>query len=275
MPEEIRELITILDFNLPDVNEIRQELNRLLELLNQMDGFDQTTNVKVVMATNRADTLDPALLRSGRLDRKVELPHPSETARVEILKIHCRKMKVDYDDVRKYATSTFTAGNRYVSLPSDSIIIRSVEHISGTTRTFLEKRDTSFISEFNPTDAQGTPKYWANWDSTTLIVAPTPDQAYTVELWYDETPERLGNGVASTGTTTTTFVSNNAPEVLLYGVLSEAYSYLKNTQDMQIYTQKFQTALQAFANEQMGRKRRDEYTDGVLRVPLPSADPKA
>jgi hypothetical protein len=44
---------------------------------------------------------------------------------------------------------------------------------------------------------------------------------------------------------------------------------------MQLYTQKFQTALQAFANEQMGRKRRDEYVDGVLRVPLPSADPKA
>ncbi len=123
------------------------------------------------------------------------------------------------------------------------------------------------------TNFTGQPKYWGNWDATTLIVAPTPNTAYTVEMWYDETPERLGNGAGTTSTTT--FISNKAPEVLLYGTLSEAFSYLKNTQDMQLYTQKFQTALQAFANEQMGRKRRDEYVDGVLRVPLPSADPKA
>merc|ERR1712054_546440 len=54
-----------------------REVQRILmELLTQMDGFDQTVNVKVIMCTNRADTLDPALLRPGRLDRKIEFPQP-------------------------------------------------------------------------------------------------------------------------------------------------------------------------------------------------------
>jgi 26S proteasome regulatory subunit T5 len=66
----------------------------MLELLNQLDGFDGTGNIKVIAATNRPDTLDPALLRSGRLDRKVELPHPAEDARVNILKIHANRMQI-------------------------------------------------------------------------------------------------------------------------------------------------------------------------------------
>ncbi len=66
----------------------------MLELLNQLDGFASNDKIKVIAATNRPDSLDPALLRSGRLDRKVELPHPSESARAQILKIHSSKMKV-------------------------------------------------------------------------------------------------------------------------------------------------------------------------------------
>jgi len=190
---------------------------------------------------------------------------------------------MDSDAQRRYATSTFEANNSFldVSGPEGGFrFARGLQlHKSDGEIVWLEQVDATFIDEYaierssSNTTFTGEPKYWANWDSNTLVVAPTPNLAYTVELWYNESPERLGNG--SGGTSTTTFVSNNAPEVLLYGVLSEAYSYLKNTQDMQLYNQKFQNALQAFANEQMGRKRRDEYVDGVLRVPLPSADPKA
>uniref|UniRef100_A0ACD5XXI2 Uncharacterized protein n=1 Tax=Avena sativa TaxID=4498 RepID=A0ACD5XXI2_AVESA len=69
----------------------------MLELLNQLDGFSSDERIKVIAATNRADILDPALLRSGRLDRKIEFPHPSEEARARIMQIHSRKMNVNPD----------------------------------------------------------------------------------------------------------------------------------------------------------------------------------
>eukprot|EP00124_Ichthyophonus_hoferi_P003235 Ihof_evm2s269 gene=Ihof_evmTU2s269 len=83
-----------------------REIQRtLMELLNQMDGFDVLGQVKLIMATNRPDTLDPALLRPGRLDRKVEIPLPNEHARLDILKIHASKITkhgdIDYEAVVK------------------------------------------------------------------------------------------------------------------------------------------------------------------------------
>jgi len=77
----------------------REVQRTMLELLSQLDGFSSNDMIKVIAATNRPDVLDPALLRSGRLDRKIELPHPSEDARAHILKIHSRKMTVGGDVV--------------------------------------------------------------------------------------------------------------------------------------------------------------------------------
>lgn len=72
----------------------REVQRTMLELLNQLDGFQPNDDIKVIAATNRVDVLDPALLRSGRLDRKVELPLPNEEARARIMRIHSRKMNV-------------------------------------------------------------------------------------------------------------------------------------------------------------------------------------
>lgn len=77
----------------------------LIELLNQMDGFDQTTNVKVIMATNRPDTLDPALLRPGRLDRKIEFPLPDRRQKRLIFQTLTSKMNVSEDvDLETYVS---------------------------------------------------------------------------------------------------------------------------------------------------------------------------
>merc|ERR1719323_2564392 len=75
----------------------REVQRTMLELLNQLDGFSSNDDIKVIAATNRIDILDPALLRSGRLDRKIEFPAPTEEARARIMQIHARKMNVDPD----------------------------------------------------------------------------------------------------------------------------------------------------------------------------------
>ncbi|XP_075109673.1 26S proteasome regulatory subunit 6A homolog isoform X2 [Nicotiana tabacum] len=80
-----------------EVSGDREVQRTMLELLNQLDGFSSDDRIKVIAATNRADILDPALMRSGRLDRKIEFPHPTEEARAQILQIHSRKMNVHPD----------------------------------------------------------------------------------------------------------------------------------------------------------------------------------
>jgi len=75
-----------------------REIQRtLMELLNQLDGFESLGAVKMVMATNRPDILDPALLRPGRLDRKIEIPLPNSGARLDILKIHANPINTRGD----------------------------------------------------------------------------------------------------------------------------------------------------------------------------------
>eukprot|EP00742_Colponemidia_sp_Colp-10_P002548 GILJ01002723.1.p1 GENE.GILJ01002723.1~~GILJ01002723.1.p1 ORF type:complete len:394 (+),score=67.56 GILJ01002723.1:75-1256(+) len=107
-----------------------REIQRtLMELLNQLDGFDELGQVKMVMATNRPDVLDPALLRPGRLDRKVEIPLPNEGARADILKIHAAPITkhgdIDYDAVIKLCDGYNGADLRNVCTEAGMFAIRA------------------------------------------------------------------------------------------------------------------------------------------------------
>ncbi|CAF4162430.1 unnamed protein product, partial [Adineta steineri] len=107
-----------------------REIQRtLMELLNQMDGFDTLGKVKIIMATNRPDTLDPALMRPGRLDRKIEIPLPNEQARLDIIKIHAapiaKRGDIDYEAIVKLSDGFNGADMRNVCTEAGMFAIRA------------------------------------------------------------------------------------------------------------------------------------------------------
>ena len=181
----------------------------------------------------------------------------------------------DNDDNRFYATSTLTTGNRYVTIPSDLRIIRYVQLKDTSTgkQVFLEKKDTSYMAEFynTPSTGQGIPKYYANWDANFWVVAPTPNATYEITLAYMKQPVSLTDAAKSGSGT---YLSNKYQDLLLYASLVEAYAYLKGPVDMlQYYEASYKRALASYSIEQEGRRRRDEYQDGVIRTPLKSPSP--
>jgi 26S proteasome regulatory subunit T6 len=100
----------------------------MLELLNQLDGFEATNKIKVIMATNRIDILDSALLRPGRIDRKIEFPNPTEDSRVDILKIHSRRMNlvrgIDLKKVAEKMTGSSGAETKAVCTEAGMFALR-------------------------------------------------------------------------------------------------------------------------------------------------------
>ena len=174
---------------------------------------------------------------------------------------------VDTDNNKRYATAQLISGTRFIDVPDNLLIIRSAQIVDSdgvgqsNNRDFLQYRDTSFMSEFNPAESTGVPKYYSNWDNNTIVVAPTPNATYTIQLNYILKDPGLSS------TNTTTYLSQNFPNGLLYACLVEAFSFLKGPNDLlQLYEGKYKQAVEGFSVEQMGRRRRDEYQSGVPRV---------
>jgi len=174
---------------------------------------------------------------------------------------------VDLDANKRYVTAQVISGTRFIDTPQNTLVIRSAQIVdsdgvgASDNREFLQWRDSSFMSEFNPTNAQGVPKYYSWWDNDTIVLAPTPNATYTIQLNYILKPETLSS------TNTQTYISQQFPNGLLYACLVEAFSFLKGPNDLlQLYEGKYKQVLEGFSIEQMGRRRRDEYQSGVPRV---------
>ena len=179
--------------------------------------------------------------------------------------------EIDLDVFKKEMTGNMTSGNRFLTAPTDMLTHRYMllKSYTGSTQMFLDFRDTSFMKEYwKDQTVTGTPKYFGVWDQNTFYVAPTPNQNYIVELGFIYRPEQLSS------TNTTTWISTNAPEALFYACMVQAYSYLKGPADMQAYFENsYKQAVSGLGVEQQGRRRRDEYRDGMMRIPLKSDSP--
>lgn len=194
-----------------------------------------------------------------------------------------RDVELNNDNV--YVNGNTAANQRFVRLPGFNATDPSAPPISeiatiryvtmyvdsgNKQRHDLVRVDQDFMSEYYDTPEAGQsdiPRYYANWDMGTIVVAPTPNAVYKFEIGITKKPTGLGTG------NTQTWVSVNAPNVLLYACLCEAFKFLKAPQDQQVYEQSYREALSALAQEQLGKKRRDEYRDGSIRIPIPSANP--
>ena len=187
----------------------------------------------------------------------------------------------DSDDNRFYATSNLQSGSRYVTIPSDLRAIRYVQFKdSAGNQFYLEQKDTSYIAEFYSTPgtaAVDIHKYYANWDEEFWVLAPTPDKTYEITLGYNKQPETITDTTSTPAPATAgTYLSNKYQDLLLYACLVNAYGYLKGPQDMlQYYQGAYEKALYSYAIEQQGRRRRDEYADGVIRTVLASENPSS
>jgi len=195
-----------------------------------------------------------------------------------------RDVPIDAD--RKQQLGNFVAGQESINCPAGAVFIRGIQvydtngsAITGANR-WLEKKDVTYLQEYQDVTgtsaAQGQPKYYAMFGGATgeadtnsgrIFVAPTPNTTYRFRVHFNKMPDLLEDN-------DTNYISLNFPNGLLYCCLSEAYGFLKGPIDMlTLYENKYKQEVQKFANEQVGRRRRDDYTDGAVRIPVTSANP--
>lgn len=166
---------------------------------------------------------------------------------------------VDLDLFRKNATASMTNGNKYLAKPTDYISsFEMAITVSGEQR-FLEIKDVNFLQEFSPAAASGVPRYYAPFDISNFLIAPTPNDDYAVELHYFYRPTSL---VDNGGTAT--WLSTNASMAMLYGCLVEAYGFMKGEQDvMAHYKEMFGIGLSRLKDLAEAKENTNAYRTGL------------
>tara|TARA_R100000329_G_scaffold92807_1_gene77409 strand:+ start:89 stop:733 length:645 start_codon:yes stop_codon:yes gene_type:complete len=169
---------------------------------------------------------------------------------------------VDLDYFRKNVKGTMTSGNKFLQMPSDYLASFSLSLITSSQNVFLLQKDVNFLQEYHPNPSStGTPKYYAPFDVSNFIVAPTPNDNFTVELHYYYRPASL-----TTDDSGSTWISTNAPDALLYGTLVEAYTFMKGEKDMlDLYNGRYLEAIARLKNYAEGVAYSDAYRDGLVR----------
>ena len=172
---------------------------------------------------------------------------------------------VELPNFRKNVTGTLTSSSPYLSTPTDYLYPFSLAVLdSSSNYEYLLNKDVSFIRQSFPSaSTTGTPKFYAQFDDDTFIIAPTPDSNYTVELHYFYIPTSI-----TTSSDGTSWLGTNATEALLYASLVEAYTFMKGEPDiMTLYQQRFVEAAQRLKNYGEGVENTDAYRTGLVRIP--------
>lgn len=162
--------------------------------------------------------------------------------------------------LRKTQTSQTAAGQRSRATPSDFLSVDSLAILEDGTYSFLVPKEPDWIREAYPGALQDKPKYYALLNHNTLILGPTPDATYTIEMNYNHKPQSIVDS-------STSWLGDNAENALLYGSLVEAYTFMKGEADlMKLYNDRFLEAVGRTKVLAEGRDRTDEYRNPPDRV---------
>jgi|TARA_R110000787_G_scaffold149202_1_gene263156 hypothetical protein len=200
------------------------------------------------------------------------------------------------DSDRFVQEGTLAANVNNIRVPAGTLFVRGVEVFNSTSAStgpgqWLEKKDQTYLSEYidrttgpsggvSGTAVTGLPKYYAMFGGATgltdttsgsIYLAPTPDVNYIFRIYYNKMPVGLGSGGDGNSDT---YISSYFSQGLLYACLAEAFGFLKGPMDMlTLYEGKYNKEIQKFAGVQLGRRRRDDYTDGTVRIQVKSPSP--